>query len=283
MPQEQRELHDHEDTAGDEREPRLGQGPAAQVALHEHLVRAVRGGREDRAADDRGPEGVVTPQVPREVEGHQLAGLRRRRPCLLPAARNGGEQRGRRRERAGQVYDELHDVHPDHRGHAAQPGVGQRDHGHQQDGGNHNRRLRRIREPKRGRGRGEHRREHQRSGKETQSIGEVARDQEDRRRAPAERASDPCAQQLVRGEQILAEVRRQQDECHQHAPGEIAEGELEERQVPPERIARDADHGDRARLRRDDGACDRPPRHAPPGQIVVAQGRSPAREPASTP
>ena len=32
-PEEQRELHDHEDTAGDEREPRLGQRPAAQVAL----------------------------------------------------------------------------------------------------------------------------------------------------------------------------------------------------------------------------------------------------------
>ena len=95
----------HEDAADQQRlSGAIARLSAAQVPLHHELIGAVRRGRQERAADDAGPERVAARRLEGEVEHAQLwpAPSRARRPR---PSRPGSlcQQDERRRQRADQV------------------------------------------------------------------------------------------------------------------------------------------------------------------------------------
>ena len=71
---------------------------------------------------------------------------------------------------------------------------------------------------------------------------------------------------------------RDQDDRDKELSHDVSERQLQERQVPAEGVSRNADQRHRARLGRDDGGAEGPPRHLMVSEKVVADRRLAARE-----
>ena len=79
--------------------------------------------------------------------------------------------------------------------------------------------------------------------------------------------------------QLAAEVRRNEQDAHENASGDVAERELEKGEVASVCAGGDADEAQRARFSGDDGEADAPPRDRPAGEEVIASCALEAREP----
>src|ERR1700733_811559 len=66
--QEERELHEDDDAAGEQRELRLRKILCSQQALDDELIRAVAGHGEEAATDEAAPEGVGLGERKSEVK-----------------------------------------------------------------------------------------------------------------------------------------------------------------------------------------------------------------------
>ena len=120
--------------------------------------------------------------------------------------------------------------------------------------------------------------EHEPGRHQPQAVGEVPGGQEDGRREAAHAGPEAFREDLVGGEVLAPEVAREQEHGDDRPPREVAEDELQEREIGPEREPRDADEGRGARLGRDDRGHHHAPRRAPARREVVADRRLAARE-----
>ena len=197
--EEQRELREDDDAAEHEAEARLARGPRGQQALHEELVGAVRGQRQRDAADEPGPERVDAPSGPSRSSARRTSPpripSRRPRPIRRECARSSAKNT---RPRAGDVHEHLHDVGPDHGRRAAADRVDD----HRAAEQDHRPRHRHA---------GDHG-DDERRREQPDAVGERARDQEDAGRRRLHRRAEPALQQLVRRDQLAAEVRGNEDE-----------------------------------------------------------------------
>ena len=124
--EEQRELREHHDAAEHDRLLAVAQVPARQQPLDQQLIGAVAGVRQERAAEQSGPERerhASGPTRTRRAEASPPPRLPRR---SRPAARASGAPALRGQQRAADVDHELNQVGPDDRGNAAFEGVDQR-------------------------------------------------------------------------------------------------------------------------------------------------------------
>ena len=171
------------------------------------------------------------------------------------------------RGRAGDVDEHLHDVGPDHRRHAAAHGVDD----HRRAEHEHDPRHRHAGDDG----------DHQRRREQPDAVGERSREQKDHRRQRLDARAEAPLQQLVRREQIAAEVGGDEQQADDDAADDVAERELQKRHVAGVRGGGNADEGQRARLGGDDREADGPPGHAAVGQEVVARRLLEPREPGS--
>ena len=82
--------------------------------------------------------------------------------------------------------------------------------------------------------------EQQRGEEEAQPVGDGARDEEQPAGDPLHRRAEPLPEHLVGAEQVAAHVLRQQEPRDQAAADDVAEGELQEREVAALRVVRRA-------------------------------------------
>ena len=132
-PEEQRKLRQDDHAAEYEREPAVAQVPARQQALDEQLVGTMRCHRQERAADEAGPERERQARIPRPRHDLQLAGARRVRDDRRPAARDEVNKHVAGQERSADVDHELHEVGPDHGGDPAFERVDEGEHTDEHD------------------------------------------------------------------------------------------------------------------------------------------------------
>ena len=108
--------------------------------------------------------------------------------------------------------------------------------------------------------------EHRRRQEEPEAVAERAGDQEEERGRRPGRSPEPILQQLIGGEDLPAEIGRQEDGGDHDPPEDVAESQLQEREIAPVGHAGDAQEGRRAGLGRDDRDHDRPG-----GDVALAQ------------
>ena len=227
-----------------------------QEALHEVVIRPMRRDGQEHPPDHAGPKGVWLVDVERRVEEGELA-----RGCrLLHGAHHPSGQGVRHRheadERAEEVHEHLDGVRPDGGDDAALLGV--EDHGEAEgedappfvDARRH--------------------RQNEGRGMEADAVAQGSGEQEDSRRGGAHGPSEALLKDLVRGEDLAAEVRGQEEERNDEAADYVAEDELQEREVSGVGRAGRTDESERARLGRDDAGGDGPPGHALPPEEVAA-------------
>ena len=236
-----------------------------QQALHQVLIGAVRRQRQRDAAEQPGPDRVGLREVERRIETHEAPGLRADAHHFGPAAIDAIEQGDRHRAGADDVDEHLDHVGPDHRRDAAAHRVD--DHRRAED--DHHPGHRHLR----------HDRDHERGREQPDAVGQRSRDQEDHRRQRLDARAEAALQQLVRREQIAAEVGRDEQQADEDAADDVADRELQERHVAGVGLRRNADERQRAGFGGDDREADRPPRHAAIGQEIIARGLLVAREP----
>ena len=93
------ELEHHHHARAHQRHPRVAQRSGRQQPLHDEVVGAVRGGGEQRAADDAAEQGVGAGEGDRRIDHPKLARLGRRGRATRPARRPGARRRTARRSR----------------------------------------------------------------------------------------------------------------------------------------------------------------------------------------
>ena len=205
--EEQRELGHHDEPRQDEADRGVLLAPRDQQPLHEVVVGAVGGEREEHPADDAAPERERLVQVEREVEDLRLAGGGRGGERRGDAAlRQRLDHRDQAHERAEQVDEHLDGVGPDRRRDAAFLGV--HDHGDAEDEDPHPLPLRAA----------DGDREHERGRVEADAVTERPVHQEDRRGGAADgAAAEPLLENLVGRVDVAPEVRGQEQGGDQDA------------------------------------------------------------------
>ena len=134
-----------------------------------------------------------------------------------PAARNLLQEPEKDEQRTADVDEHLDDVGPDDRRDPAADGVD--DHrGAEHD---HRPRHRHLRDH----------RDHERRRKQPDAVGKCARHHEDHRGNVLHRGTEAAVQELVGGEQLTAEIRRDEERAHEQPPHDVAGGQLQERHV----------------------------------------------------
>ena len=253
--QEQRELQDDEHPRADERTLRVLEAAGREQSLDDQVVGPVRRGREETPAHHAAPERVQRRERRPEVEGDELA--------LVPGPRErAGAARelgchDERRDPAQEIHAQLDHVHPHHGPQPADPRV---DQGHDAD-----------REDAGGETPMRDDRERDRGGEDAHAVGERPCEQEHARRGAARRGPEAALQSLVRRLLRALEVAREEQGGDADPAHEVPEGELEEREVPPGRDARNGDHRQGRRLGGHDRQHQGPPRQPAMPEEVVAR------------
>src|SRR5699024_7226750 len=214
--QEDRELHEHDHSGGDDRLLRFDLGAAGQQALDHELVGAVGGHREHRAAQQGGEEGVLAAErVVGEHEDLRLPGLG---GLAQPADAGGAGDHDDRDDAAGDVQQHLDHVHPDHGGDPTDEGVQDRD--HRQDHGDgevaqlHAQPV-------------EDHLQRDRGGQHADPVGEQAGEQEGDPGGGLGAAPEAFAQVGVGGDHLPVVVARQHEEGDDHAAQDVAQPQLQ--------------------------------------------------------
>jgi len=265
-PDEEEELQEHDDAAADHRPGGVAEAPRGEVALHHHVVGAVRAEGEEGAADETRPQRPGIGEIEAGVDDAELVVGRRPFPGRRPAAGNPVEEHPHRGQPADDVHHELHAVVPGHGAEAAEHGVGD---GH--DPHRHDRHAERHAGEALEDDAGE---------VQPQAVAEAAADEEHPGgRAPHHRA-EARLQDLVRGVEPAGEVEGEEEADDGDPTEEVAGGQLQETEPRrAESLRRHREHRGGARL----GGHDRAEDH-PPGQIAVAEkigverARAPRRE-----
>src|SRR5262249_42727420 len=134
-----------------------------------------------------------------------------------------------RRDRAGDVDTELHNLDPDHRFHAAE--VSENDHGDadqhyrgNRDGGQGLRRGSRLE-------RSVNSRKNDCGEQQAKAVGDVSHHDEERRREHLDLPAESSIEKLVDRQQIAAKVRRDKQDRNDYAAQEISKDELQKLEV----------------------------------------------------
>src|SRR3712207_3300137 len=104
-------------------------------------------------------------------------------------------------------------------------------------------------------------REHDGRQEQAYAVGNVAHDDEERRRQHLDAPAEAAFEKLVDRQKLAAEVGRDEEERDDDAPEHVARDQLQELEVAAAREgdAGDADEGDGRGLGGDDGGGDGPP------------------------
>ena len=187
----------HDGAAGEQGTGAVSLALRREEPLHDDLVRAVGGHGEKRAADEPGPEGIFGGKIPGEVEKLQFVSGRCSHMCyLLPPARNAAQHNEERHRTSGQIDQQLRHVGPNHRFHAAFKGVQDRERDDDDD-----------RELFRGPQNDAY---HQGDGRNADTFGNGARDQECAGRDRAHLLPKALFDQGVSGEKLAAKIAGEQ-------------------------------------------------------------------------
>src|SRR5271165_6316802 len=108
--QEQSELRQHGESAGDQGDLRLTFIASGQQTLHDELIGAVGGGGEEGPSYDAGPKRIGGVEVPGEIEDAELAGLTADALHCAPSSGQKMEDGEQADECAHDVDRELHHV-----------------------------------------------------------------------------------------------------------------------------------------------------------------------------
>ena len=191
------------------------------------------------------------------------ASCARARASDAPPAELPGDEQGA--DPAGQIDRELEHVGPHHGLEAAEPGVDHGDDAHHHD--------RRRHAP------AGHQRERDGAGEDPDGVAQEAGDQEDERGEPPGADAEARLEPGVGGLLLAPEVAGEEPARHADAADEVAEGELEKRQVAAGADARDGDDRERRGLGGDDGEQDGPGRQVARAEEVVGRAALVARDP----
>ncbi len=242
--QEQRELQDDADPGPDQRPLRVAQAPRGQQSLHDQVIGAVRRTREQRASQETTPERVHHGEGGPKIERHELPLVPGPEEfASAPGQVGGHDERG---DPAYEIHPELDHVHPHDGPQAPDPRVDHRDEADREDAGGET--------PVGDEGNDDRR------GKDAHAVGQGPGEEEDARGGTPGERPEATLQALVGRVLGALEISRQEQPRDADASDEVAEGELQEREIAARGEAWDRDHRQRRRLRRDDREHDGPPR-----------------------
>ena len=167
------------------------------------------------------------------------------------------QNREQAHQRSADINDGLHHVGPDHRRQSAFKGIDQRQSGDDCDG-------RDLSRPQRDRN-------HDGNGINSHAFSCGAGHQEEAGSQRPQLLAKAPFDQFVRGIQIAAKIVRQQNKTDDHASHDVSHHHLQKRQIGVVSQTWNADDGERAGFRRDDGKRNRPPGNIPVGEKIIAQ------------
>ena len=195
---------EHDQAAREHAPRRIGARPRREQALHEELIGALHGERQDHPADQPGPQRVDLARVPDRIDDGELAGGHAGVDDGAPAAVDVRQQRRDEDAGAEEVDEQLDHVGPDDGRGAAAHRVG--DHHDAEDDDDRADRDAR------------HHGDHQRRRIQADAVGERARADEQPGAEVLDRRPEALPQQVVGGQQIAGEVGRHQQHARP-APG----------------------------------------------------------------
>ena len=175
-----------------------------------------------------------------------------------PASGHEMQNREQTHQRSADVDHGLHHIRPDHRRQPAFEGVDQRERRDDCDGGD-------LARPQCDG-------HHDRNRVNSHSLSRGPRHQKKAGSQRTQLLAEAAFNQLVRGVQIATEIMGQQNKADDDAAHDIAHHHLQKREIGVVSQTWNADDGERAGFRRDDGKCNRPPGNIPVRQKIVAQG-----------
>ncbi len=250
------ELEKNDEAAGENGAAAVRLRASGEQALHDGLVCAVSGHGEKSAANQAGPEGVVRRKIPMEIQELEFVAIDGRDVCnFRPAARNFVEQKTKREQASSEIQEELRDIGPDNRFHAAFERVEDSEGDHDEDS-----------EPFRG---AESHADDESDGGDADAFGESARDEEGQRGDGAHLRAETFFDERVGGEVFATEVAGEKENGNEKTANDIAEDELEESEVGGISDGGSADDGEGGSFRGDDGESERPPWSAAPTQEII--------------
>ncbi len=230
--EEEGELEEDDDAGAEQGEAGLAQVAGGEHALDHELVGAVRGHREEGAAEDAGPEGVALRQVQGEVEHVELAQRRGNGDDVGPVAGGSVTDGPQGDECAGDVEGHLDDVGPDDGGHTAFECVKKREGGDDGDGQGVSGAYRDG--------------DDDGDGEDSNALGGGAGAEEEPSGDLVQDGAEAAVDELVGGEHLAAEVFWKKQEGDDDASEHVAEDDLQEAHVAAEGYAGDGDDGEGA-------------------------------------
>ena len=249
---EEGELNKDDDAGREKCEARFTQAARGEHPLDHELIRPVRGHRQERPADNSGPEGIGLREVDRKIEPVELA----RRACHLvnrrPAPGDVRTERADSDSGSGNIDAHLDDVCPDDGSHASLKRIKQREQGDDAD--------------REDISRTDGDADHNRDGEDPNTLRRSARQQEQPRGHFMQRRPEALIDELVGCQHVPAKVLRQKKHGDDDAPDHVAEDDLQEAHVSREGHAGNRDDRERAGLGRDNRERD-----GPPGDGVVGE------------
>ncbi len=262
--QEQGKLADHHDAGADQRDAGSSQRAGCEQALHDEVVGAMGGGRQERAADQTAGEGIRPGDVKGRDDDLELSGSGGGEQTVLRAA---GEFPGDHQcsHTSSQVYGQLNHIGPHHRLEPAEPGVDEGDATHGHD-------SRRDAPPGQ-------QREGDGTRKNANAIAQKSGAEKDHRYHTPGGRPEARLQPGVGGLLVPAKIPGQQPDRDADPADQVAKGELKKRQVAASADSRHRDHGQGRGFGRNDRKKDRPRREISGAEEIVAGRLLAARRP----
>jgi len=240
------ELYQDDDAAGEKRFGAVAVIARCQKALNDGLIGAVAGHRQRSTADEAGPECVFPAEAEGKIKYLQFVAsscgdLRH----FGPAVWNAMEQDEKSDDAAGDIQEQLRNVGPDDRAHAAFEGVEDGERDDNQNGETL--------------GSAEDHADHKRDGGNAHTFGYSAGNEKGTRSDGAHLFPEALFDERIGSEKCTTKVAREQKQYDKNAADDVSDDQLEESHVARISDSGSADDGERGSFRRDDGECQSPP------------------------
>ena len=225
--------------------------------LDHKLVSAVRGGVQEHAANQSGPERVRLEEVEREIEDLQLA--RAGSDCVnrRPAARHEMQQRDKANDRAANVDGELDHVRPDDGCHPAFKCINKSQGHYNGDGSN-------TACPERDA-------DHDGNGPNAHAFSCCSGDEKNSGGDTVQLLSKTAINELIGGEHLTAKILRNKNQADDDAAKQVAEDKLKKAEVAAISNTGRADDGERTGFSANNGESNGPPGNVAVGQKIITQ------------
>ena len=257
--------HEHGDkqrnAAGDDGLRGILRVAAAEHALRVELVRAERGDILERHGQQADPQGELDIRIGRQIEQTQLAGLAGLRDEGGEASVDPGHEKNERQQPAADEDEELDDIGPNDRGHAAHQSPPDGEHADDDDAPLE--------------GEAGDRPQNQRGDEQAHALSEDRTDEEQRRGEGARAGSESRLHVVVGTEDPAFVENFDEPDPDDEARHERTDAPLQVSEVTArsEDHAGHTDEGDRADFRGNDRTGDRRPRQRAAREEEVLHGR----------